>query len=129
MMLSQSPIILLVDDNPDLLELLRRLLVTFVHHAEVVAVVSGAAALAVLAVRPVALVIADYHMPEMNGLELLNAIRAVSPATRVAIASVDDRHQVLRQIKAAAAEYILAKPFQLAQLKQMIAESIPLDHP
>src|SRR4051812_27313006 len=46
---SQSPIILLVDDDPETLELLRRLLATFTTHAEIVAVASGAAALAVTA--------------------------------------------------------------------------------
>ncbi len=121
----QSPIILLVDDDPEALILLRRLLHSFARHYEIMAVESGFAALALTAVRPVALVITDYHMPGMNGVQLTGAIKAASPTTRVAIITAYDVHDVARRAKAVAADYVLPKPFMLAQLKQMIEESIP----
>src|SRR4051794_35264014 len=124
-MVPQSPVILLVDDDPDTLILLRRLLNTVTPHAEIVAVDSGTAALAVTATRTVALVITDYHMPEMDGAQLTSAIKAVSPATRVALVSVDEWDDVARRIKAVAAEYVLSKPFNPAQLQQIIEESLP----
>jgi CheY-like chemotaxis protein len=125
-MVTQAPIILLVDDDLDTLDLLHRLLVTFTHRTEIVAVASGAAALAVTAERPVALVLADYLMPEMNGMQLTSAIKATSPTTRVAIISVADMDEVGQQAKAVGADDVLAKPFVLAQLEDLIAESIPL---
>jgi hypothetical protein len=57
---TQPPTILLVDDDADSLEVLRRLLVTLTP-PELVA--SGHAA------RPVALVITDYHRPGMDGAQ------------------------------------------------------------
>jgi YesN/AraC family two-component response regulator len=87
---------------------------------------SGVAALALTAVRPVALVITDYHMPGMNGVQLTGAIKAASPTTRVAIITAYDVQDVARRAKAVAADYVLPKPYILAQLKQMLEASIPL---
>ena len=121
----QPPIILLVDDDPEALIILRRLLHSFAHHCEIVVVESGVAALALTAARPVSLVITDYFMPGMNGVQLTGAIKAASPATRVAIVTAYDVQDVARRARAVAADYVLPKPFMLAQLKQMIEESIP----
>ena len=125
-MTTQLPIILLVDDDPESLIILRRLLHSFAHRYEIVAVESGVEALAVTAVHPVALVITDYYMPGMNGVQLTGAIKDASPATRVAIITAYDVHDVARRAKDVAADYVLPKPFMLAQLKQMIEESIPV---
>ena len=124
-LLDQPPIILCVDDDPEARELLPRLIHSFAPCCEIVAVETGMAALAVTAARAVALVITDYHMPGMNGVQLTRAIKRASPGTRVAIVSVDDARAVARQAHAAAAEYVLPKPFVLAQLKQLLDESLP----
>ena len=125
MTLDQPPRILIVDNDPEVCVLLRRLIHSFAQRCEIVGVTSGAQALAVLVARPVALVITDYHMPGMNGVQLTGAIKAASPATRVAIITAYDVHDVARRAKAVAADYVLAKPYMLAQLKLMIEESIP----
>ena len=122
---TQPPTILIVDDDPEALILLYRLLHSFAHRCEIEAVESGIAALALTAMRPVALVITDYHMPGMNGVQLTAAIKAASPETRVAIITAYDVHDVARRAKAVAADYVLAKPYIPAQLKQMIEECIP----
>jgi two-component system response regulator (stage 0 sporulation protein F) len=122
---AQPPIILLVDDDPEALILLYRLLHSFARRYQIVAVESGVAALALAARRPVALVITDYHMPGMNGVQLTGAIKAASPTTRVAIITAYDVRDVARRAKAVAADYVLPKPYILAQLKQMIEESVP----
>ena len=124
-LLDQPPIILFVDDDPEARELLPRLIHSFAPQCEVVVVETGVAALAVIAARAVALVITDYHMPGMNGVQLTRAIKGASPAIRVAIVSVDDTRDVARQAQSGAAEYVLPKPFVLAQLEQMIGESLP----
>jgi CheY-like chemotaxis protein len=121
----QPPIVLFVDDDLDARELLPRLIHSFAPQCEVVTVDSGAAALALMDMLPVALVITDYHMPEMNGVQLTRAIKGASPAIRVAIVSVDDTRDVARLAQSSAAEYVLPKPFVLAQLQQMIGESLP----
>ena len=121
----EPPTILIVDNDPDVSKLLRRLIHTFAQQCEIVAVTSGAQALAMLVARPVALVITDYHMPGMNGIQLTRAIKGVSPATRVAIMSAEDVRDLAPQAHAVAADYVLPKPYELAQLQQMIGESLP----
>ena len=75
--------------------------------------------------RAVALVIADYHMPGMNGVQLTRAIKGVAPATRVAIMTAEDMRDVARQAHTVAADYVLPKPYELAHLQQIIGESLP----
>jgi sigma-B regulation protein RsbU (phosphoserine phosphatase) len=66
--------ILIVDDEPTCLLLLRQLLQAAGH--EVFQADSGVEALKALDQNPVPLIIADWMMPEMNGLELFRRVRA-----------------------------------------------------
>jgi diguanylate cyclase (GGDEF)-like protein len=70
---TQSFRILVVDDDPVTLALLRDHLETDGH--DVVSVESAAEAIAVLTSEPVHIVVADWLMPGMNGLELLQWVR------------------------------------------------------
>jgi CheY-like chemotaxis protein len=124
-MITPAPTILIVDDDLPTLLLLRRMLLPLAPHAEIIPTNDGAAALAVLVERPVSLVITDYKMPGMNGVQLARAIKAASPATRVAIITVHDVYLIAREARALGVEYVLPKPFVPLQIKQMIDESIP----
>jgi CheY-like chemotaxis protein len=122
----ERPTILLVDDDPAALNILQRLLHFLARRYEIVAVDSGAAALAVIAARSVALAITDLYMPGMNGIQLTAAIKATSPTTRVAIITAYDIQDAARQAHAVGAEYVFPKPFMLMQLKQMLEDSFPI---
>jgi CheY-like chemotaxis protein len=65
------PSIVLVDDEPDVRIILGRLLAAFTDGYELLAVGTGASALATLAERSVPLLFSDYNMQGMNGLELV----------------------------------------------------------
>jgi CheY-like chemotaxis protein len=120
----QPPIILIVDDDLATLILLRRLLLTLAPHSQIIPANGGVAALVVTSARPVTLVITDYKMPGMNGVQLTGVIKAASPATRVALITVHDLQDVAGEAQAVAADYVLPKPFVMSQLQQMIDESI-----
>src|SRR5215203_4823029 len=77
------PVILLVDDDLDMLRLLRMLLLTLAPTYDILTAAAGSGALAHLAERPIQLLITDYMMPEMNGLELTAAVKKASPTTHV----------------------------------------------
>jgi DNA-binding NtrC family response regulator len=82
------PAVLLVDDTPSI----RQLLIHTLHdHVpwEIVAVNDATAALAVLAARPVPLMITDYHLSDMRGDVLAAAIKAASPTTKVVLITAD----------------------------------------
>jgi CheY-like chemotaxis protein len=67
--------ILVVDDDPDVLQLLRRMLRVCDDALEVVTVSSGREALDVLQATPFDLVILDVVMPEMDGWQVLERMR------------------------------------------------------
>ncbi len=74
--------ILFVDDDPKLLEGLRRMLRGKREVWEMAFVVSGREALAVLAGSHIDIIVADYKMPGMNGFELLEKVKDEYPHIR-----------------------------------------------
>ena len=71
----QGITVLLVDDQPDVLELVRRLLAEC--GAEVKVAASGAAALAMLKVAQPDILLSDIGMPGMDGYQLIAQVRGV----------------------------------------------------
>jgi CheY-like chemotaxis protein len=71
--------VLVVDDNADLCKTMVAMIRLLGAHAD--CALSGQAALSYVAQRPVDLVILDYMMPDMDGLNVLQRLRA-DPRTR-----------------------------------------------
>ena len=73
----------------------------------------GEAAIASLARRPVHLVISDYNMPRMDGLELLEAIRSNEKTAKTGFVLVSGRTDpaILEAGKRLKMNNYLAKPF------------------
>jgi CheY-like chemotaxis protein len=85
--------ILVVDDDPEV----RELYASYLQPGfEIVDAVDGLDALAKLGERPVDLVITDYHMPHMNGLELIRALRADEQFERIPVIVQTSDHVALR---------------------------------
>ena len=101
--------ILIVDDHHDTGYLLAR----FIRHAgrEAVCVTSGAAALALLAVRRPAVMVLDVNMPDVDGLEVLRTMKQ-TPAWRdvpVMMYSADTRHATMAAARRLGAVDFLVK--------------------
>jgi CheY-like chemotaxis protein len=85
------PRILLVDDDPDLLETYRVLLGQLPSRPEVHTASSGARAIALLGAKAFRLMVCDLMMPRMDGLQVLSIVRRTHPQLRtVALTSVSD---------------------------------------
>jgi class 3 adenylate cyclase len=113
-------LILVVDDNEGNRELLTRRLVRDGHR--VVTASHGKAALETLAQEQVDVVLLDVMMPEMNGYEVLQHLKA-DPALRdvpvLMISSLDEIDSVVRCIELGAEDY-LPKPFNPVLLRARI---------
>src|SRR5687768_12804435 len=72
-----SGLVLLIDDDPDMLALLRRILVA--GGFPVVTTTDPRAALEILARDDVRVLVSDVDMPEMRGTELVAAARRIRP--------------------------------------------------
>ncbi len=107
--------LLIVDDEPDLLAGLRRLAEPELN-CRVFTATSGREALAVLREHPCSIVLSDIRMPDMDGMELLAAIKTASPETDVllmtAYGTIDLAVAALRQ---GACDFV-TKPLRHPQL-------------
>jgi CheY-like chemotaxis protein len=71
--------ILLVDDEPDILDSVHALLVGGIPGLRVLTARSGREGLEVLAREPVDLIVSDFRMPGMDGIEFLHQCRMRRP--------------------------------------------------
>lgn len=85
------PRILLLDDEPDLLEMYREVLAQLPSKPEIRTASTGPQALALLEAEPFRIFITDLKMPKMDGLQVLSVVRRKHPALRtVVLTSVVD---------------------------------------
>jgi len=73
--------VLIVDDEPSIRRTLREFLRDEGH--EVLAAAAAAQAIELLSQRPIEIVVSDVLMPQLDGVELLEAIRRFSPRVKV----------------------------------------------
>jgi putative two-component system response regulator len=110
------PRILVVDDNPDMIELMRELLVS--HGYEVTTVPDAARAEVEVRRHPPDLILSDVVMPGRSGYELCHQMKE-DPATRLIpfllITGLSDREDKVKGIEAGADDF-LNKPIFPAEL-------------
>ena len=117
-MAAKKPIILAVDDDAQVLAAIARdLRQEFSQDYRVLRVNSGPEALATIKElhekeEPLALILADQRMPELEGVELLTASRAFFPdAKRVLLTAYADTEAAVRAINSARLDHYLMKPW------------------
>lgn len=121
---SRNPAIVLVEDEPDILSILHRLMRDLTGGYDIVTVSSGFDALAQIALRSVPLVITDYNMPGMNGLQLTAAIKETSPDTRVVLITAYATPELEKRAREQRVDHWLPKPFPLDRLEQIVRDTL-----
>ncbi|HEX9369574.1 MAG TPA: response regulator [Roseiflexaceae bacterium] len=116
----EHPAIVVVDDDRDTLNILRRLLDTCIGLHNIISACTAAEALNQIERQAVALVITDYCMPDMNGLQLTAAIKERDPETRVVLMTGRPLSDLQEQVCTPQADYYLAKPFSLTTLERIV---------
>jgi CheY-like chemotaxis protein len=120
--------ILIVDDDLTQLETLRRGLRSKGYN--VLEASSGIEALNVFEntkKNKIDLILADYVMPEMNGIELLQKIREKSNALPVIIMTAFVKNNLLVEVMRFNCNSVLEKPFTLSKLHNEIQKCINLE--
>ncbi|MDO7850756.1 FAD-dependent oxidoreductase [Hymenobacter convexus] len=117
-MATPKPIILAVDDDPQVLAAIARdLRQEFAQDYRILRVNSGPEALETIKElhakeEPLALILADQRMPELEGVELLTASREFFPdAKRVLLTAYADTEAAVRAINSARLDHYLMKPW------------------
>lgn len=117
--------VLLVDDERNVLESLQESLRK--HPFEIFLATSGADALALLARRPIELVVSDERMPAMSGSQLMEVICRDYPDTmRIMLSGQASLAAVLRAINEGEVHRFLTKPFSAAQLAEVMRGALAL---
>jgi CheY-like chemotaxis protein len=110
--------VLLVDDESMVLKAVARGLKD--DRFTISTATNGAEALNVIQKCPIDVVISDFHMPVMGGLELLRNIRKSEPRLKVIIASGAATENDIEALYSAGASAVLNKPVSLANLKKAV---------
>jgi len=120
--MSDKKRILFVDDQPNILAGLRRMLHKMQDEWEMEFCESGKEALATMEKQPFDLVVSDMMMPEMNGAQLLKKVRELYPGTvRFILSGHSDRELILQSV--GYAHQYIAKPCDADKLKHYLNSS------
>lgn len=117
---SQKPKVLVVDDE-DILRQLIGMTIDFLG-MEMLEAESGESALKVIEEHSVAFVITDYNMPGIGGLEFARRVKKVSPKTQVLMVTGLFDEEIKIQAKEIGIYKIIYKPYDYAELEQVIRE-------
>lgn len=100
--------VLVVDDDPDHVEIVRRVLSRHDSAFEVTHVQDGAACLEALTRQPYAVVLLDYSLPRMNGLEVLEHIRRLDISVPVVMVTGQGNERIaVEAMKSGAIDYVM----------------------
>ena len=115
--------VLIVDDEENVTDLLQRSLARLEPGLEVWVANSGAQALDFLNNDGhLDLLITDYQMPEMNGPELIEAVRQRYPAVKIILTTAFPSSHIDQLADRLAVDSCLIKPFSTRDLRQIVRQ-------
>ena len=121
-----APSVLLVDDQRDIVRLLHSSLQTLGHELEIIDAPSGEEALLEASLRRIDLLVADYLLPGISGVELMHKIRLRNPALKVIFITGMTERKARNEMLNAGAVAMFDKPIPLADFLDAVERSLGL---
>lgn len=122
-MTAPAPVVLCVDDDPEIVASVARFL--RLDGYEVVTCTSPVQALTVLGARAVAVLLSDYEMPEMTGVELAVKARRMQPETvRMLLTGRGTLDTAVEGINVGEVFRFLSKPYDPETLRREVAAAV-----
>jgi PleD family two-component response regulator len=118
--------LLIVDDTPDNLRLLSTMLTQ--QGYKVRKVISGQLALRVVSIAPPELILLDINMPQMNGYEVCEKLKANPQTSQIPvifISALDDVWHKVKAFQVGGTDYI-SKPFQCEEVLARVKNQLTL---
>jgi two-component system, response regulator, stage 0 sporulation protein F len=121
-----TPCILIVDDQRDIIRLIHSSLQTLGHALDLVDAPSGEEALLVASQKKVNLLIADYLLPGISGVELMRKIKARNPELKTIFISGYNERKARDEMLQAGGIGIFDKPIPMADFLDAVERSLGL---
>jgi CheY-like chemotaxis protein len=112
--------ILVLDDDPDFLELCQELLATLPSEPEVKAATSGSHAIAVLDSDPQSLLMTDLKMPGMDGFQVLSIVKRRHPDLKTIVMTGEADSEFRDRAYAIGIDLFVEKPKTPSEIKQFV---------
>ena len=123
-MAAKTPSILIVDDEDMVLSSLRGVFALQTDY-EVHEANTPSAAIGTLERTPIDVVISDFLMPEMNGLELLKEVKRIQPETvRLLLTGYADKENAIKAINDVGLYQYIEKPWENDDLKIVLRNGL-----
>jgi CheY-like chemotaxis protein len=123
------PNILIVDDDIHLRQVIEQMLTIRGHQVHTAA--NGKSAIEIVEQLPIDLVITDILMPDMDGYELISALRKLPAPPRIIAMSGGsgrlDSDYLLRVAQSMKVDKLLGKPLRLAEIDAAIFEVLGVE--
>lgn len=121
--------VLVVDDAKDILFLITHSLKRLGPDFEVNTAIDGPSALEQIRQQPFDLVITDYMMGEMTGLDVAREVRRLSPETQIILMSAYDTTQLRELVADIGLNGYIGKPFTVNHVLEVVTEALAATHP
>ena len=116
--------ILIVDDEANQRLMLEQALRALAPDWSITTAASGQEALDALALQGADLIITDYHMPSMNGLELIAHIRDRQLPSRIILITAYSSPELYSAVQGLGVEHYLTKPVPLTLLRRLATDAL-----
>jgi DNA-binding NtrC family response regulator len=114
--------IVVIDDEPTIVLMCRRVLESQGHAVRGFTDVQTA--LAQLEAEGADLLVVDYKMPELNGIEFIQRAWALRPGLRVVMITAHGTREAIGQATQSGVKTIVLKPFTPSELAQGVAAAV-----
>jgi two-component system chemotaxis response regulator CheY len=117
--------ILVVDDSKAMRMIVKRTLrQAGFNNIDVNEAENGAEALQAIKADPPGLVLCDWNMPEMNGIDLLRALRQEGNGVQFGFVTSEASPEMKNTASAAGAQFLITKPFTEDTFRTVLAQFI-----
>jgi CheY-like chemotaxis protein len=118
--------ILIVEDQREVSRLLRTALETLEADFEVVEVPSGEEALLDSTLNPVDMLVSDYRLPGMTGVELMRKVKINQPQAKVILITGQTNPRIRKEVAESGADAFFIKPVSMADFLDAIERHLGL---
>ena len=118
--------ILIVEDQREVSRLLRSTLETLKAELKVVEIPSGEEAILYSSNNKIDLLVSDYRLPGMTGIELMHKVQKNHPQVKIILVTGQTDPRIRREVAEAGADAFFIKPIQMAEFLDAVERHLDL---